>query len=56
MNTTAAAAFTATAARIAKDLMTETGCSAERATVLATDWLLARMATETPALLAKVAA
>ena len=56
MNNTAAAAFTATATQIAKNLMAETGCSAERAAVLAADWLLAKMATESPALLAKVAA
>jgi hypothetical protein len=55
METTAAAAFTATATKIAKGLIAQ-GCSAERATILATDWLLARMATEAPALLAKVAA
>jgi len=54
-NRTAAQAFTATAAQIAKNLMAETGCSAERAAVLAADWMLNRLATQSPSLLAKVA-
>ena len=55
-NQNAAEVFTATAAQIARNLMAETGCTAERAARVAGEWLFAKMVAERPTLAAKVAA
>jgi len=52
----AAESFSTTAMQIASNLITETGCTAERAIEVASKWLMTKMVNENPTLAAKVLA
>jgi len=52
----AAESFSTTAMQIARNLMSDTGCTAERAIEVASKWLMTKMVAENPTLALKVLA